>query len=163
MSLSDCYIRCWWIQSALCVKLPKVFFSRVYILSPGPTPKSLPHQPFADQTKGGLLINAPLGLLRDYIFLKELQRIWVAEIIVRSLGKLDQQTERWRKRNIDDKRHSLHVCTTSHCFLRFDIIWAVCLVDQLHNKKMKNLMACYIKDGGCTKPATNPSRSWVAR
>jgi len=139
MSLSDCYIRCWWIQSALCVKLPKVFFSRVYILSPGPTPKSLPHQPFADQTKRGLLINAPLGLLRDYIFLKELQRIWVAELIVRWLGKLDQQTERWRKRNIDDKRHSLHVCTTSHCFLRFDIIWAVCLVDQLHNKKMKNL------------------------
>ena len=53
----------------------KFFFSRVYILSPGPTPKSLPHQPFADQTKRGLLINAPLGLLRDYIFLKELQRI----------------------------------------------------------------------------------------
>ena len=138
LSLSYWYIRCWLIVSALC-------------------------QPFADQTKRGLLINAPLGLLRDYIFLKELQRIWVAELIVRWLGKLDQQTERWRKRNIDDKRHSLHACTTSHCFLRFDIIWAVCLVDQLHNKKMKNLMACYIKDGGCTKPATNPSRSWVAR
>ncbi|TVT97405.1 hypothetical protein EJB05_57350, partial [Eragrostis curvula] len=30
-------------------------------------------------------------------------------------------------------------------------------------KMEKNLTACYIKNGACTQPATNPSRSWVAK
>jgi hypothetical protein len=35
------------------------------------------------------------------------------------------------------------------------------LVDVQHNRKMKNLTTCYIKDGGCTKQATNLSRRSV--